>query len=143
MRPLCSGDGRARDAVFYSARLRFLLLVLLSVAGLTSSASAQAPAARADRLFAGIIRDVKTGVPLPGVTVIAGDRRTVTDVEGRFMLRVAAGVVPIEVNAEGFYPLTTPIDVTLTDATETELLLVPRTGFASTVDVVAAPPPVA
>ena len=44
-------------------------------------------------------------------------------------------------NAEGFYPLTTPIDVTLTDATETELLLVPRTGFASTVDVVAAPPP--
>ena len=121
--------------------MRFLLLVLLSVAGLTSSASAQPPAAQAERLIAGIIRDAKTGVPLPGVTVSAGDRRTVTDVEGRFTLRVAAGLVSIEVSAEGFYPLTTPIDVTLSDATETELLLVPRTGFASTVDVVAAPPP--
>ena len=73
--------------------MRFLLLVLLSVAGLTSSASAQPPAAQAERLITGTIRDAKTGVPLPGVTVSAGDRRTVTDVEGRFTLRVAAGLV--------------------------------------------------
>jgi hypothetical protein len=73
-----------------------------------------------------------------------GDPATVvTDRDGRFELRVPAGTVLLEASAADFYPLSTQIDVTSSDATELELLLVPRTGFASTVDVVAAPPPVA
>ena len=123
--------------------MRLLLLILLSVAGLVPRASAQPPAAQAERLITGTIRDADTGAPLPGVSVSADERRTVTDRDGRFVLRVPAGAVLIEVSAAEFYPLSTPIDVTLSDATETELLLVPRTGFASTVDVVAAPPPTA
>jgi hypothetical protein len=125
--------------------LRLLLLILLSVAGLVPRASAQPPAAQAERLITGTIRDAETGVPLPRVTVSADERRTVTDRDGRFVfvLRVPGGTVLIEVSAAEFYPQSTPIDVTLSDATETELLLVPRAGFASTVDVVAAPPPTA
>ena len=67
--------------------------------------------------------------------------RTLTDAEGQFVLDVPAGVILIEASASGFYPLSAQIDVTVSDAPDTELLLVPRSGFAATVDVVAAPPP--
>ncbi len=121
-----------------------LLLILLLFAGLVRPTLAQPqPPAQTERQIAGVVRHAETGVPLPGVSVSADERRTVTDRDGRFVLRVPAGVVLIEASAAEFYPLSTTIDVTLTDATETELLLVPRAGFASTVDVVAAPPPTA
>ena len=99
--------------------------------------------AAAERQIAGVVRHAETRAPLGDVTVSAGAGRTVTDGEGRFVLRVPAGVVTIEVSAAEFYPLSTQIDVTLSDAIDTELLLVPRSGFAETVDVVAAPPPAA
>ena len=97
----------------------------------------------AERQVAGVVRHAETRAPLGNVTVSAGAGRTLTDGEGRFVLRVPAGVVTIEVSAAEFYPLSTQIDVTQSDAVDTELLLVPRSGFAETVDVVAAPPPAA
>ncbi len=97
----------------------------------------------AERQVAGVVRHAETRAPLGNVTVSAGAGRTLTDGEGRFVLRVPAGVVTIEVSAAEFYPLSTQIDVTQSDAVDAELLLVPRSGFAETVDVVAAPPPAA
>ena len=94
-----------------------------------------------ERQISGLVRHAETRAPLPDVTVSAGDRRTITDREGRFELHVPAGVVQVEASAPEFYSLSTQVDVTASDATDTELLLVPRTGFASTVDVVAPPPP--
>ncbi len=120
--------------------LRLPLLILLFAVVLVPQALAEA---QAERQIAGVVLHAETGVPLPGVAVSADERRTVTDRDGRFVLRVPAGVVLIEASAAEFYPLSTSIDVTLSDATETELLLVPRAGFASTVDVVAPPPPLA
>jgi hypothetical protein len=74
--------------------LPVLLITLLAVAGLIPEASADsAPVAQTERQIAGIVRHADTRVPLPGVTVSAGDRRTITDREGRFVLRVPVGVV--------------------------------------------------
>jgi hypothetical protein len=124
--------------------LRVLLLVLLSTVGVVPPVlGLHEPQAQPERLIAGVVRHVETRALLPDVTIIAGERRTVTERDGRFALRVPPGAVVIEVTAAEFYPLSTPIDVTLADATDIELLLVPRAGFASTVDVVAAPPPAA
>ena len=103
-----------------------------------SPAYAQAPV---ERLIAGVVRHSDTRIPLPDVVVVGGDRRTVTDHDGRFILRVPAIAVPVEVHLDGFYPLSTIIDVTRADTRDIELLLVPRTAYASSVDVVAAPPP--
>jgi hypothetical protein len=124
--------------------VRSLSFVLLFAAFVVPRALAQPDVPiQAERQIAGVVRHAETRAPLPGVTVAAGERRTMTDADGRFVLRVPAGAVLIEVSGAEFYPLAVPIDVTQSDATETELLLVPRAGFEATVDVVAAPPPAA
>jgi hypothetical protein len=107
--------------------------------GWTSWASAQAP----ERRISGVVRDADTAMPLAGIAVQMGNRRAVTDREGRFVLPVPAGVALIEVSAEGYYTLATTIDVTAADAVDAELALVPRSGFSSSVDVVAPSPPTA
>jgi hypothetical protein len=120
------------------------MLLLLFTIGLAVTAQAQPqPPARPERQVAGVVRHAETRAPLPDVTIIADARRTVTDREGRFVLVVPAGVVLVEASASEFYTLSTPIDVSLGDAPEMELLLVPSAGFEATVDVVAAPPPAA
>ncbi len=132
-----------RWAVSRSSKpLHLLPLIVLFTYGPATAGQAQNPQpAGADRQIAGVVRHADTRAPLADVTVSADARRTVTDRDGRFVLRVPAGVVLIEAGAAEFYPLSTSIDVTLSDATDSELLLVPRSGFAATVDVVAAPPP--
>ena len=97
----------------------------------------------AEREITGVVRHAETRAPLGDVIVTADARRTVTDGDGRFVLRVPAGIVSIEASAAEFYPVSAQIDVTMSDAADTELLLVPRSGFTATVDVVAAPPPAA
>ena len=103
-----------------------------------SSADAQVPV---ERLIVGVVRHSDTRMPLPDVVVTGGDRRTVTDHDGRFILRVPAVAVAVDVGLDGFYPLSSVIDVTRADARDIELLLVPRTAYSSSVDVVAAQPP--
>ncbi len=71
------------------------------------------------------------------------DRRTVTDRDGRFTLRVPASLALVELTLNGFYPLATTIDVRETDVTTAELLLVQRSTYSSSVDVVAEQPTVA
>ena len=128
---------RIRSSVAHPCLLILLFTQGLAVRGL---AQVSVPAA-AERQIAGVVRHAETRAPLAEVTVVVEGRRTQTDRDGRFMLRVPAGVVLIEASAADFYPLSTQIDVTQNDAIDTELLLVPRSGFAATVDVVAAPPP--
>ena len=117
-----------------------ILLFTVGLAAVHASTQAAQPTG-AERQIAGVVRHAETRAPLADVTVAVDDRRTQTDREGRFVLRVPPGVVLIAATAAEFYPLSTQIDVTATDAIDTELLLVPRSGFAATVDVVAAPPP--
>ena len=126
------------------ARCRLLLLIALftHVPATPGLAQPNQPAGD-EREIAGVVRHADTRAPLGDVIVTADARRTVTDGDGRFVLRVPAGIVSIEASAAEFYPVSTQIDVTLSDAADTELLLVPRSGFTATVDVVAAPPPAA
>jgi hypothetical protein len=119
-----------------------VVTILLFTLGLAAHGFTQGTQpAGAERQVAGVVRHAETSAPLADVTVTADGRRTQTDPEGRFVLRVPPGVVRIEASAPDFYPLSTEIDVTQNDAIDAELLLVPRSGFAATVDVVAAPPP--
>jgi hypothetical protein len=93
-----------------------------------------------ERQVAGVVTDAETHSAVPGATVAAGDRRTVTDTEGRFSLRVPQGRTEIDVTAPGYFPLTTTIDLADRDALDTGFVLAPRSGFSSSVDVVASSP---
>jgi hypothetical protein len=125
-----------------AARCRLaLLVVLFAHVGLEPVLAQPNQPAGTERQIAGVVRHAETRAPLPDVIITADARRTVSDGDGRFVLRVPAGVILIETSAADFYPLSTQIDVTLSDAVDTELLLAPRSEFTATVDVVAAPPP--
>lgn len=103
----------------------------------------RALAQTSERQVSGVVRDAGTGMPLAGIAIQAGNRRAVTDREGRFVLLVPAGLALIEVNAAGYYALATTVDVTNADSLDAELALVPQSGFSSSVDVVAQVPPAA
>jgi hypothetical protein len=92
---------------------------------------------RAERRIVGVVFRAETREPLSGVAIAAGDRRTVSGPDGRFLLTVPAGVVLLEVTLEGFFPLATEIDVSMADAPDVELSLLPREGYETSVDVVA------
>lgn len=119
---------------FRSCTLAALALALLTVPAVAQTA---AP----DRQLSGIVRHSETHAPVPAVAIAVGDRRTTSDAEGRFTLRVPPAPVLVELTFDGYYPLSTTIDLSVSDATDVELLMVPRTGYSSSVDVVAAPPP--
>lgn len=114
-------------------------LAVLTLALFTITASAQVPTA--ERRLDGIVRHGETQAPLPNVAIIAGERRTVSGPDGRFTLRLPASVALLELTLAKFYPLATTIDLTTGDSPEVELLMVPRSGYASSVDVVGEPPP--
>ena len=76
------------------------------------------------------MRDADTNAALADVTIDAGTRRVVSDRYGRFVLRVPGGIVRFELTRDGFYPLSTRIDVTQGDAIDTERLLVSRSIFS-------------
>ena len=118
---------------------RQLTLIVLLVCSVASSVGAQPP----ERQISGIVRQVESRAPLPGVTVATLDRSTTTDAAGHFTIRVPAGLPLLELSLNGFYPLATTIDVRQADALDAELLLVPRSTYSSSVDVVAAQPPAA
>lgn len=117
-------------------RVRLVLLVLVSFGFPLAALAQPAP----ERQISGVVRNVESQAPLPDVAVVADGRRAVTDRDGRFTLRVPAGSVRLQLSLSDFYPLDTTVDVTQADARETEFLLVPRSTYASSVDVVAAQP---
>lgn len=117
--------------------LRGLVLGSSLVLALTARVVAQP---QPEREVAGVVTNAETRAAVPGATVAAGNRRTVTDREGRFSLRVPMGRVQIDVAAPDYFPLTTTVDLTDRDTLDTEFVLAPRQGFSSSVDVVAAPP---
>ena len=93
-----------------------------------------------EREVAGVVRNAETGAAVPGATVVAGDRQTATDRDGRFSLRVPQGRAQIDVTAPDYFPLTTTIDLADREALDTEFVLAPRSSFSSSVGVVGASP---
>ena len=124
-----------------SSFLRSCTLAVLAAALFISPLRAQTPAS--DRQLAGVVRHSETHAPLPGVSIAVGDRRTTSDRDGRFTLSVPPAAVLIELTLDGYYPLSTTVDLPASGVPDLELLMVPRAGYSSSVDVVAAPPPAA
>ena len=102
-------------------------------------ALAQTPVAQA-RLIAGSVINAETLAPIAGATVSASASQATTDIAGRFTLQVPAGQVDVQVAATGYFQLSATIDVRTSDVANAELALARDTGFATTVDVVAASP---
>ena len=113
-----------------------VVFCVLAIVGIPRVSAQPAP-----RQVSGVVSQNDTHMPLPGVTISAGDVQVVTDVDGRFTLTTRAASVTLDATLDGFYTLTTPLDFATQDTLHLELLLVPRSSFESSVDVVAVAPP--
>lgn len=111
--------------------------VLVTLMSLTASCvvAQAAPARQPPPPVAGIVLDATTKAPVAGATVMAGDHRAVTGDDGRFTLAVPGGPTTLEVAADGYFPLTTPVDAAQAAASDLELRLAPRTGVTDAVVV--------
>lgn len=119
-------------------RQAFVLVIASLFFG--SASFAQAPLAPTSvRLIGGTIVDAGTRAPIAGARVRASDVETSTDAAGRFEVRVPAGEVSIRVTANGYFALTTTIDVRGADVPDSELALASETPFATSVEVAASP----
>jgi len=119
-------------------RLVFLTpLIFINASGRCAAAPLFAQSPSDDRPVTGVVSDAESRAPVPGATVVAGERRTFTDGEGRFSLQVPRGAT-IEVVAPGYFSLT--IEPSAQEAADLELVLARNAAFAASVDVVAATP---
>ncbi len=110
-------------------------LISLTISCVTAQAAPPQPAPR----IAGIVVDATTKTAVAGAAVSAGATRTVTGDDGRFTLDAPAGPVTLEVVAEGYYALTTPVDAAHAGASALELQLAPRAAVTDAVVVRATP----
>ena len=84
---------------------------------------------------AGVVTD-DSGAPLPGVTVTAGDRVVVTEMDGAFRINgLAPGKYTIEGVLDGFQPVSRQVNLATGQKLELALKLVP--AFSESVEVVA------
>ena len=93
-----------------------------------------------ERELAGVVMNAETNEAVAGAIVAAGDRRTVSDREGRFSLRVPSGRTKIDVTVADYFTLSTTVEPADRDVLDIEFVLAPRSTFSSFVDVVAAAP---
>lgn len=93
-----------------------------------------------DRTLSGIVIRSDSRAPIDGATVTGNGKTATTDKDGRFTLRLPPVRAEITVSATKFFPLTTTVDLTERDVTDSQFALAPDTGFASNVDVVATAP---
>ena len=112
-----------------------VLGVLFTLISLTASCVTAQASPQPLPQIAGIVVDATTKAPVAGATVSAGERRTVTRDDGRFTLAAPDGPTTLDVAADGYFPLTAPIEAAGTGASDLELLLAPRTGVTDAVVV--------
>ena len=124
---------------WYDGRMRLLRLVLAFLVMGSGISAAQAPPLPR-RTIAGIVVDAGTRAPIVAAVVSTGDALATTDQGGRFTFETPAGEVVVQVTASGYFPLTTTLDARGADVRNAELALARDTGFATSVDVVAASP---
>ncbi|MGM0401313.1 MAG: SpoIID/LytB domain-containing protein, partial [Chloroflexota bacterium] len=87
-------------------RRRCVLLVLLLPVFLFGSSSLRHVASADPSGFSGVVVDMATESPLPGVKVSVGDEVTVTDAQGRYRLPVVPGVHEVHLRAPDYIGMT-------------------------------------
>ena len=118
--------------------MRSLASILAAVLVCAAPPALAQPAAPAT--VSGMVIDADTRAPIASARVSANDTRVVADTAGRFTIAVTRGRITFLVEAAGYFPLATSLDVPAAGLAGTELSLARQTGFATSVDVVAAPP---
>jgi hypothetical protein len=96
----------------------------------------------ADGQINGRVLDALTGTPLAGAKVTVSDQQAVTDADGRFELRLAAGEWPCKATASGYLDFDERIRIDASEVRNLEILLVHRKAYEERVEVTAprAPP---
>jgi len=115
------------------SRWRSFALAGVLVAGLSLPASAWS----ADGGLKGRVLDARTGQVLAGATVTAGDQTVVTDAEGRFELRLAAGDWQVKTSGAGYLDFEERIRLEAGEVRTLEILLVPSKAYEERVEVTA------
>jgi hypothetical protein len=100
-------------------------------------AAAPATAQTVDHLLSGVVIRSDSQAPIAGATVAGGGKTTRTNKDGRFGLRLPAGLINVTVSAATFFPVATTLDLAARDIEDAEFSLAPRVGFESSVEVVA------
>ena len=112
---------------------------LLSFA-LPAFAQLPQPATPPARTLSGVVIRSDTQAPVSGAAVVAEGKSAITDPSGRFSLTLTAKRVDITVTADGYFLLTTTVDLADHDITDAQFLLAPNAAFTSAVNVVASVP---
>jgi len=112
------------------------LALALAIAFLAEPALAQSPS----RTVSGIVVDADSRAPIPNARLSVDQTLVATDTAGRFTLSVNAAAIKVLVEAAGYFPLTTDLNVPETGVSGAELALARDTGFATSVAVTAPPP---
>ncbi|MDP1601777.1 MAG: TonB-dependent receptor, partial [Legionella sp.] len=102
-----------------------------------SPAEAQLPPARS---ISGVVVEAGSRAPIPNAGLSVGQARATTDAAGRFTLAVPAGRITVVVTADGYFALTTGLDVPETGLSGAELALARDEGFTTAIAVTAPRP---
>lgn len=95
------------NRAFFKVQTIFCLIIFGFIA---SVASAQSPE------ILGIVIDIDTGEPLPGVTIVSAGTGTTTGLDGRYRMQLQAGSHDVVFNFLGYTPYTKKITLAPTDA---------------------------
>ena len=112
------------------------LALALAIAFLAEPALAQSP----PRTVSGTVVDADSRAPVPNARLSLNQAQAVADAAGRFSLPAPAGPVTVLVEAAGYFPLSTTLEVPDGGLAGAELALARDTGFATSVAVTAPPP---
>jgi hypothetical protein len=94
------------NRAFIKVQTIFCLIIFGFIA---SVASAQSPE------ILGIVIDIDTGEPLPGVTIVSAGTGTTTGLDGRYRMQLQAGSHDVVFNFLGYTPYTKKITLAPTD----------------------------
>lgn len=83
----------------------------------------------------GRVVDGTSLTPIAGARVVAGQSIVITDVDGRFLLRLPLGDQRLDVSAPGYLDTPVPISVQADDTPPVEILLFSQTILSQTVEV--------
>lgn len=124
-------DGMHRAVLFCWALLSFAPPAL---------AQTPQPIPAPPRTLSGTVVRSDTDAPISGAAVVVDGKSAITDPLGTFSVRLTAKRVDVTVTADGYFLLTTTVDLRDRDVADAQFSLAPNAAFTSAVNVIASAP---
>jgi len=122
--------------------MQFVALFVFS-AVLASPLYAQAPITTTSTNVSGTVVDAATRLPITTAVLTVGGRQVAVDANGAFSISLAPKARSIAIEAPGYFPLITTIELTAGGLQGAEFALVRDEAFTTSIDVVGRSPAVA